>query len=699
MELRLYAAMIRRWAWLLVTGIALGAMLGAASSILQTPVYQSSTRILVMRPPQEKANDYAYISDQQLVQTYIQLLTTQPVLQRAAEISGAPVNKNQVSVTQVGDTQTIQVTVEDRVPQRASDVANLLVQALIEQNEIIQAGRYASVEQSINAQIAQIESQINALGAEIENVSAETVVAQQRQVEAQINALQAEVAQLQNEVAALKSSASNPSLLAEKETRLNQTQSLLTLYQQTYADLVVLGKPVASDDKTTRLAQLQSALQLYQQIYTSLLSNLESIRLARLQNMPNVAQIEPAFPASRPVRPRPVANTALAGMAGLILAGGIAFLIEYLDDTIRSPEDIERILNAPVIGYIGGIETAPGETPDLHALYRPRSPVTEAFRSLRANLEFASVDRGLSKILVTSVGPGEGKTTVAVNLALILAQSGKRALLIDADMRRPRVHFIFNVSNNLGLSSLFRGNMSVAAAARPVEGANNVFIMTSGSPPPNPTELLASAKMEYILREAEKIADVVILDSPPSLVADYQVLAAKVDGVLLVVQPGQTQAEPARAMIEQLRRANAHLLGVVLNKVTHDSYGYSGYHSYYYEKENGYYSLPAEPVAMLPPEPVEPAALQPQPRPAAEAPEAWSTASFSQPIPAPLAAEPLEAWREPNFPQPAPRPAVIETPPPRPKSARRFNPNEAGSYIIQERQLIYWQSSAEEELT
>jgi succinoglycan biosynthesis transport protein ExoP len=591
MELKDYLSLARRWAWLLATGLVLGALGGMLGSVFQTPVYQASTRLLVMRAPQEKSTDYTYLSDQQLVQTYIQLLTTRPVLDGASAILGFVVNIGQITVQQTRDTQAIQLTVEDQDPQRAANIANILVQVLINQNEVIQAGRYALTEQSIQAQITQIENQISAMGTEIDAVSAETVIQQQKQVEAQIATLQAEVTQLQNDIRLLSSPTTNEQqlLLSEKQARLDQIQPVLALYQQIYSDLVVLGKPANSGNDTTRLAQLQTTLQLYQQIYINLLNNLEAIRLARLQNTPNVVQIEAAIVPARPVRPRPVTNTGLGAVVGLLLAGGIAFLIEYLDDTIRTSEDIERILKLPVIGYIGDINVGQNEVVDLHVLKHPRSPVSEAFRSLRTNLEFTNVDRALNKILVTSSGPSEGKTMIAVNLAAIIAQGGKRVLLIDADMRRPRIHSIFGISNRVGLSTLFRGNMTARSVMRAVDDLENVFIITSGSLPPNPTELLASAKMDYILQEASRDVDMIIVDSPPSIVADYQVLATKLDGVLLVVQPGVTHADAASAMLEQLERVNAHTLGIVLNKIPRNSYYYGGYHHYYYPHKYGEY--------------------------------------------------------------------------------------------------------------
>lgn len=592
MEIKDYLSMARRWAWLLALGLTLGALGGFLGSYFQTPIYQASTRWMVMRAPQTNNNDYTYVSDQQLVQTYIQLLTTRPVLEGASSSLGFEVKTTQISVQQISDTQAIRLTVEDTDAQRASDIANILVQVLINQNEAIQSGRYAATEQSIQAQITQIESQISAMGTQITNASTETVQQQQKQVEAQIAAMQAEVAQLQNDIRLLTPATTNEQqfLLSEKEARLNQIQPVLTLSQQIYTDLVVLGKPADSQDgTTTRLAQLQTTMQLYQQIYINLLNNLEAVRLARLQNTPNVVQIEAAVAPKNPIRPKPVTNTGLAAVVGLMLAGGIAFLIEYLDDTIRTPEDVERILKLPIIGYVGSLNAGQGDVVDLHVAKQPRSPVSEAFRSLRTNLEFTNVDRKIKKLLVSSSGPGEGKTTIAVNLAAIIAQGGKRVLLIDADMRRPRIHAIFGVSNRVGLSALFRGNTTVRSAMRAVDGLDNVFIITSGNLPPNPTELLASAKMDRILLEACDEADVIIVDSPPALVADYQVLAAKMDGVIMVIQPGVTHADAASAMLDQLERVKACTLGIVLNKIPRSSYFYGGYRHYYSSNKRGEY--------------------------------------------------------------------------------------------------------------
>ncbi|MEW5828425.1 MAG: polysaccharide biosynthesis tyrosine autokinase [Chloroflexota bacterium] len=701
MEIKLYLGMARKWAWLLVLGLVLGAAGGFVFSSTQTPTYQASTRILVMRAPQEKNSDYTYLTDQQLVQNYIQILTTSAVMGEASAELGFEVSSKQVKVQQISNTQAIQLTVEDESPQRASDIANILVEVLIDQNEVLLAGRYALTEESIQAQITQIESQIAQLGIEIENISTETVQEQLKQVEAQIAAMQFEVTQLKNDIESLTPARTTDQqfLLTEKEARLNQLEPVLALYQQIYSDLIVLGKPVSSGDGTNRLAQLQSTLDLYQQIYINLLNNLETIRLARLQNTPNLVQIEPAAVPSEPVRPQPLKTTGLSAVVGLMLAGGIAFLIEYIDDTIRTPEDVERVLKLPVIGYAGSISPAHGENAETHVLKHPRSPTSEAFRSLRTNLDYSNVDKPMSKVLVSSAGPSEGKTTVAVNLAIIMAQGGKRVLLIDADMRRPRIHAIFGLSNRAGLSTLFRGKMPLRSAVQRVEGLPNLYIVPSGSLPPNPNELLASARMEAILEEAGREADIIILDSPPALVADYLVLATRVDGVLLVLQPGHTRADAAFAMLEQLERAGARALGVVLNKIPRNSYYYGGYHHYDPNKYGGYYSQqketpkPPQPPARIPVQAGEMAArthrpsrtvdraIPPVERPQPEAPAQPGATRMAPPN---SSAENLERFYKPR------PPAVADA------AARPANPanenrsSENVEYVIADYDLECW---------
>jgi len=332
---------------------------------------------------------------------------------------------------------------------------------------------------------------------------------------------------------------------------------------------------------------------LYQQIYTNLLSSLEAIDLALLRSTTNVVQIEDAPVPSVPIQPQPMRNTLIGAIGGAFLMGALAFLIEYLDDTLKTPDDITRHLRLPVIGLIGEMSKPKAksrkanESPGVYVTDNPLSPITEAFRTLRTNLEFASVDKPLKTILITSVFPSEGKTTLSVNVAAIMAQGDKKVVLIDCDLRRPAVHRYLKIANRKGLSDVFRSQAKLSNLITPW-GNPQVAVLTSGGLPPNPTELLSSTKMDKILAELKEMVDVVILDAPPAIVADPIVLSAKVDGVLLVIEPGKTKIGPAQVLLEQLKRADARVVGAVLNPISKRRAQY--YRNYRYYSSTNYYS-------------------------------------------------------------------------------------------------------------
>lgn len=592
MELKEYFRIIKHWLWLLILGVVLGGAGGYFASSYQTPVYQASTRVMVMRPSQESASDYTYLSGQQLTQTYVQLVTTQPVLDAASLELGYEVSREQVSVQQIRDTQVIQLTVEDKNPEHASQIANVLVLKLIEQNDTFQAGRFNSAETSLREQVQQMETQISGIQAVISQISNQNLQDQITQLEAQIKPLQEELLTLEQEIAALPNYlTANKVIIAEKQARIDQIKPLLSVYQEIYSNLIVLGEPIQSGSDDPQLVQLKSTLGLYQQIYINLLNSLETIRLARLQNTPNIVQIEPAAAPNQPIRPRVMMNTLLAAVVGLMLAAGIVFLVEYLDDTLKTPDEVERILGVPVLGFIAEMQYK-GKGNEVYVARQPRSPVSEAFRSLRTNLEYAAVQKPIRTLIVTSPEPSEGKTTVAVNLAAIFSQAKRSVALVDADLRHPNVHRYMGLSNRDGLSNLFRDQSDVSKVSRNKVDLPKLTIITTGGLPPNPSELLGSDRMGWILEELQSIADMVIIDTPPSLVADAQVLAAKVDAVLIVIKPGKTSAEAARSSMELYRRAGARVVGVVLNRIPRNrSYYYGGYKYYSpYSDSKGYFS-------------------------------------------------------------------------------------------------------------
>jgi succinoglycan biosynthesis transport protein ExoP len=290
--------------------------------------------------------------------------------------------------------------------------------------------------------------------------------------------------------------------------------------------------------------------------------------------------IEEAPVPSGPLGSNWMLQVALAAAIGAALATGAAFLIEYLDDTLRSAEDAEKAMGLSTLGTIGRI---PGGSPPekLIAARHPRSPISEAYRSLRTSLRFSSLDRPLRSIIVTSPNALEGKSTMAANLSVVMAQTGQKVVLVDADLRRPMVHKIFQVSNKEGLTNILFEESPVLDGHLQESGVENLRVLPSGPLPPNPSELLGSQRMRRLLEQIKEDADIIVLDTPPILpVTDAAVLAPQTDGVLVVTYAGRTRQGAARHAVEKLRQVGANLLGVAWNRMS--SRGKDGNYYYYY---------------------------------------------------------------------------------------------------------------------
>lgn len=294
--------------------------------------------------------------------------------------------------------------------------------------------------------------------------------------------------------------------------------------------------------------------------------------------------VEPAIPGSAPSSPRVLLNLVLALVLGTILSIGLAFLADYLDDSVKTADDVERAASAPVLGSIPRMRHDPGQSPiyTLATIVYPRSSAAEAFRFVRTNLEFTGVDAPIKTILVTSALPREGKTTVACNLAFAFAQAGRKTVLVDADLRRPDVHNFFALQDVDGLTNLLRSDATLLEnVTRATEDAN-LRVVTSGPIPPNPAELLASARMALILQRIASSAEVVIIDSPPlNTVTDPALLARLIDGVVLVVDAGRTPRAAVRRASDACARMGARILGVTLNR--DERAGAVGAYGYYEE--------------------------------------------------------------------------------------------------------------------
>lgn len=291
---------------------------------------------------------------------------------------------------------------------------------------------------------------------------------------------------------------------------------------------------------------------------------------------------------TRPIRPQPVRNGLLALGVGLVLGVILALAFEYFDDSIKGKEDLE-----PAVGKLSTLAVIPSipgwkEVADTRLIAQtdPTSAAAEAYRTMRTSINFLALDRPLRTIQVTSAMLGEGKTTTAANLAVVLAQAGERVIVVSCDLRRPRLHKFFGASNDIGFTSVLLGKATLDAALQPVASEGRLWVMASGPMPPNPSELLSSERAGEVFAGLRDRADIVIIDSPPVLpVTDAAVLATKVDGTLLIVTVGSSTHKRVARAVEMLRQVDAPLIGVLLNRAEADrSYG-DTYR--YYEAQTG----------------------------------------------------------------------------------------------------------------
>lgn len=365
--------------------------------------------------------------------------------------------------------------------------------------------------------------------------------------------------------------------LTELEARILSTQAEID-QEQARRDAANSARAIQQYD--SNIAVLQQKLSDYQSTYASLLLTVQG-------GTNYITLVEPALVPAKPISPNVQETVLLAGAIGLALAVGGAFLIEYLDDTLKTPEDVERTTELATLGGIARIEGH--DYPEkLIAVRHPLSPTVEAYRVLRTNLQFSTVDRPARTLMVTSPGPTEGKSVTLANLAVVMAQSGLKVVIADTDLRRPVQHKIFDLPNNHGVSDAILHPNPGTVEHLLETGVDNLWLLPSGHIPPNPAELLGSERMAAVVEELKEYADIVLFDAPPTLVvADAVILSSKVDGVLMVNDAGRTRRHAAGKAVEELRRVKANLLGAVLNRLSGRRNGYYYYYHYYYYQSDG----------------------------------------------------------------------------------------------------------------
>lgn len=390
----------------------------------------------------------------------------------------------------------------------------------------------------------------------------------------------------------------------------NRLQGAIAHEKELEAALAAAGERVAAlGRKGIRLQMLREEAETIASSYRNIAKRIEEVEVAIATGAKanNVFLIDPALEPSVPISPRKRMNLLLGALFGVLAGAGLCFLLEHLDDTVKSQEEVEHLLGYPVLGFVPRVDAAAaavqaagsngggnGHGPpaiELTAVCDPRSPIAESFRTIRTGLGFTLPARGAMAVVVTSAGSGDGKTFTSVNLAFALAQTGKRVLLVDADLRRPRLHEIFGVEGGeRGLSTTIAGGGEPTLDAVRRTGVGTLDLLPAGPVPPNPAELLGAEATKVFLARALAEYDWVILDAPPvTAVADAAILLGYAPHAIFVVRAFSTVKHGARRAREVLEQAPGRVVGVILNTVDvpagrgqayYGGYGYRYAHPY-----------------------------------------------------------------------------------------------------------------------
>ncbi len=404
---------------------------------------------------------------------------------------------------------------------------------------------------------------------------------------------------------------SHPAVVEVQVQITRVREALLATYQTMRQGLILaerdLARTIVSFDSQLddipeaelELAKRMRVNTVNAELYTFLLQKQQEARIAQASTISNVQIIDPAVTPKVPIKPNKKKNLALGFILGLMLGVGLAFLLDYMDQTLKTTEEIKEKLGLNVFGIIPRIpfadEDAKLPRKRLVTSLAPKTPVVEAFRALRTNLNYATGKKKNKIIMVTSSLPGEGKSTISGNLAVILSQTGAKVLLIGCDLRRPQLFEMFGMKNEPGLVNLLMDNDK--NAMRHLTNPRLDFL-PSGTIPPNPAEILDSNRMFKLLEQVRERYDYVVLDAPPVLpVTDAQILAPKADINLIVIEPCRVPEKAALQMVESLRSVDAKITGVILNDKSGRGFKYYGNYSYYGNKHyRGYYGEDSDEV-------------------------------------------------------------------------------------------------------
>lgn len=516
----------------------------------QEPIYRTTTTLFISPSTLGSTLPYQMVyAIAPLANTYSEYMRTRSFAQLVADKLDIQISDSEIlnalSMEYVKDTQIFRITAAHSNPEVAQKLANTTAEMLIEANgERQRQEQQSRIDAQRSPEAKARQQQMTELTAVLQD---------------ELTYYNEQIAVLEDEIRALQQGPSSAEV----------TQRVLDLREQ------LLQLRTERVDVLASLSQTQGAL--------------AGMTEEPVNEVDTAVIVDPALLPTTPVGQNLMQPLVAAAMAGLALGIGLAWLLEYVDYTVKTPEELDEVYGITTQGAIGAVASAQGAARRTHSLVtltEPRSPTAEAFRALRTSIRMAGTEKPVRSVLVTSAGPGEGKTFVASNLAISFAQEGKRVILVDLDLRKPQVHASFNLRREPGFSDLVVDHAGAPADYFQATPVANLRVLTCGTIPPHPSELLGSPRAAELIRQLYEMADVLVYDTAPAAtVTDAILVAPQVDGVLQVVLAGGTRRDLVRRTKALLERSGARILGPVLNRVQADDLGY--YANYYYY--GGYY--------------------------------------------------------------------------------------------------------------
>ncbi|GEM_PF-5001964 len=590
MGLTEYWKIIRRWWWLPMLGGLLFATAGYAVSARQQPAYLASARLLVNQvqtPGPSNYNDL--LTSEKLATTYTQLLQSPSLLDETITQVGLPITadvlKKRTTVNVIRATQLIEVTVWDYDPSRAAATANVLAQLFVKRAQDLQMSNTQIILQQVDHDLDTTQGQITDTSSRLNqirtNLDATSVTTQE------IQRLQQALSQYDQDLRDIRTRSADdssrlntlkttPDSAGASQPEIQRLQTELTQYDQQMSDIrarytdtsnqldKLRATPIAGSIALGDAQHLQDQLTQYQTKYSRLLDTRQTIVIAQAQGAAAVTVTDPARIPNTPISPTPRKNAMLGGAIGLLLLAGLALLLDFRDDRVHEPAEMAQTFGVPLLGILGA---ARGTQPLL--LTDTDMPNIEAFREALRHVR-ATMDAGLSAggvaIAISSARPGEGKSVVAANLALLEAQGGKRVLLIDADVREPQLHKLLGLRNNQGLSA-YLARTQHGNQPKFQEGPLGITVLTAGWVLTHLPDLLGSARMVNLISDLRDQFDIILLDTAPVLsAADTLALQQAIDGTVLVMDARRTGTRMLERTIAALNGVYGKALGIVLTK-------------------------------------------------------------------------------------------------------------------------------------